>query len=182
MVGLYSCMLTGDMTGSCVQHCRRAYWQNRVGLGSQVSQGGQCNVDHIPTEWCLIYKRIVAITIWPIHPGHEKGAFTMAWLIQLVQLNVFFFFFFGLVDPDPKNYPCHFLREVSEAIESNSDQGSLIQSFQPILQEVRLRLTAENMSIVHKDAIKYVKVLHFFTGTAALARVRNLFVQMFYFS
>ncbi|BFZ02587.1 hypothetical protein BsWGS_05626 [Bradybaena similaris] len=71
---------------------------------------------------------------------------------------------------DPKNYPCHFLREVSEAIESNSDQGSLIQSFQPILQEVRLRLTAENMSIVHKDAIKYVKVLHFFTGTAALAR------------
>lgn len=72
---------------------------------------------------------------------------------------------------DPDNYPCQFLREVSEAIESNSDQGSLSQSFQPILQEVKTRLNAEDMSIVHKDAVKYVKVLHFFTGTAALARV-----------
>jgi ubiquitin conjugation factor E4 A len=71
---------------------------------------------------------------------------------------------------DGKNYPCQFLREVSEAIESNSDQGSLIQSFQSILQEVRVRLNAENMSIVHRDAVMYVKVLHFFTGTAALAR------------
>uniref|UniRef100_A0A0B7A894 Ubiquitin conjugation factor E4 A n=1 Tax=Arion vulgaris TaxID=1028688 RepID=A0A0B7A894_9EUPU len=75
-----------------------------------------------------------------------------------------------LPTPDPQNYPCKFLREVSEAIESNSDHGTLIQSFQPILQDIRIRLNAENMSIVHKDALKYVKVLHFFTGTAALAR------------
>ncbi|CAL1542242.1 unnamed protein product [Lymnaea stagnalis] len=71
---------------------------------------------------------------------------------------------------DINNYPCQFLREVSEAIESNSDQGSLIQSFQPILHEIKLRLNSETMSIVDKDANRYVKVLHFFTGTSALAR------------
>lgn len=46
-----------------------------------------------------------------------------------------------------------------------------MHSFWPILQEVQLRLIKDNMSIVHKHAIKYVKVLHFFTGTPTLAKV-----------
>ncbi|XP_059163958.1 ubiquitin conjugation factor E4 A-like [Physella acuta] len=71
---------------------------------------------------------------------------------------------------DPNNIPCQFLREVSEAIESNSEQGSLMHSFWPILQEVQMRLIKDNMTIVHKHATKYVKVLHFFTGTPALAK------------
>uniref|UniRef100_A0A2C9LVW6 Ubiquitin conjugation factor E4 A n=1 Tax=Biomphalaria glabrata TaxID=6526 RepID=A0A2C9LVW6_BIOGL len=71
---------------------------------------------------------------------------------------------------DPANYPCLFLQEVSKAIEMNSNEGSLSQSFQPVLLEVKNRLTSASMTIVHKDAIKYVKVLHFFTSTPALAR------------
>ncbi|KAH9494850.1 Ubiquitin conjugation factor E4 A [Bulinus truncatus] len=71
---------------------------------------------------------------------------------------------------DSENYPCVFLREVSKVIEMNSEEGSLSQSFQPILLEVKNRLNSETLSIVHKDAIKYIKVLHFFTSTAALAR------------
>ncbi|GFS09230.1 ubiquitin conjugation factor E4 A [Elysia marginata] len=75
-----------------------------------------------------------------------------------------------LPNQDRNNFPCQFLREVAEEVERNSDQGSLSQSYAPILQELKLRLNSENMSIVHRDAINYVKVMHFFTSTSALAR------------
>ncbi|XP_035829834.1 ubiquitin conjugation factor E4 A isoform X2 [Aplysia californica] len=72
---------------------------------------------------------------------------------------------------DPQNFPCRFLHEVCQVIESSEDQASLSQALIPVLREVKGRLMATEMSVVHRDATKYCRVLHFFTATRALATV-----------
>jgi hypothetical protein len=72
---------------------------------------------------------------------------------------------------DPQNQPCRFLKSMCEVIESSYDANALTQVTSPILTEVKARLLAPEMSIIHRDAIKYIRVLHFFTATKALAMV-----------